>query len=196
MGWYEGVADVADAVEIYFDPAVKPYYGWVFPESQQRVNIGICYDPAFGNLNAQQRFQAFLDSRLSQRIKFASQIDYLVSHPIAVNHKPTALSQQGMLIAGEAGNLVDPATAEGIHTALASGLLAGEFLGSLFDRGIQPSAENLLPYTKLMQKKLGQRLMAGHLFLQTAKTPILDLALRFGALKPVKDVLLWALAGA
>src|SRR5262245_46847221 len=33
MGWYEGVEGVADAVELYFDPPVRPYYGWLFPES-------------------------------------------------------------------------------------------------------------------------------------------------------------------
>ncbi|WP_414588780.1 NAD(P)/FAD-dependent oxidoreductase [Scytonema sp. PCC 10023] len=196
MGWYEGVEGISDAVELYFDPMVKPYYGWVFPESKNRVNIGICYDPAHGNLNAQQRFQAFVESRLAHRMKYASRIDYLVGHPISITHKPTALVQPGTLVAGEAGNLVDPATAEGIHTALASGLLAGEFLGSLFERGAEPSLKELSPYTKLIQKKIGPRLMAGHLFLQAAKTPILDLAFRFGSLKAVQNILLWALAGA
>lgn len=196
MGWYEGVEDVYDAVELYFDPMVKPYYGWVFPETKNRVNIGICYDPACGNMNARERFQAFLESRLAKRIKHASCIDYLVGHPIAITHKPAALVQPGTLVAGEAGNLVDPATAEGIHTALASGIIAGEFLGSLFERGAEPSLEQLSPYTELIRQKIGRRLMAGHVFLQAAKTPILDLALRFGSFKPVKDVLNWALTGA
>ncbi|MBH8561913.1 NAD(P)/FAD-dependent oxidoreductase [Nostoc sp. CENA67] len=196
MGWYEGVEDINDAVEIYFDPMVKPYYGWVFPESKNRVNIGICYDASHGELNAKQRFQAFIENRLANRLKYASQIDYLVGHPIAITHKPTALVQPGTLIAGEAGNLVDPATAEGIHTALASGLLAGNFLGSVLERGAEPSLKELSPYTKLIQKKIGPRLMAGNLFLQAAKTPILDLALRFGSFKSVQNTLLWVLAGA
>lgn len=196
MGWYEGVEDISDAVELYFDPMAKPYYGWVFPESKDRVNIGICYDPSHGRLNAHQRFQAFVESRLAKRMKYASRIDYLVGHPISITHKPTALVQPGTLVAGEAGNLVDPATAEGIHTALASGLLAGEFLGSIFERGAEPSLKELSPYTKLIRKKIGSRLIAGHVFLQTAKTPILDWALRFGSFQPVKDVLTWMLAGA
>ena len=196
MGWYEGVEDVSDAVEIYFDPMVKPYYGWVFPESKNRVNIGICYNPTIGNLNAKQRFQAFIEGRLAQRLKYATPINYLVGHPIAITHKPTALVQAGTLIAGEAGNLVDPATAEGIHTALASGIVAGEFLASLLESGTEPSLEQLSPYTKLIRKQIGSRLMTSNAFLQVAKTPILDLALRFGSLKPVKNVLTWALAGA
>jgi geranylgeranyl reductase family protein len=196
MGWYEGVEGIADAVEIYFDRTVKPYYGWVFPESKHRVNIGICYDPTIGNLNAKERFEAFIEGRLAKRLKYASQIDYLMGHPIATTHKPTGLVKPGILIAGEAGNLVDPATAEGIHTALASGAIAGEFLGSLFDRDLFPSVENLAPYTKIIQQKIGPRLIAGNMFLQVAKTPILDLALRFSSFKPVKNVLNWALTSA
>jgi menaquinone-9 beta-reductase len=196
MGWYEGVTGISDALEIYFDPMVKPYYGWVFPESKHRVNIGICYDAAHGELNSQERFQQFLAERLAPRLRAANRIGYLMSHPIAVTHKPSALVQPGTLIAGEAGNLVDPATAEGIHTALASGLCAGTFLGSLLDQGIEPSAKALAPYTRLIQAKLGPRLRAGHWFLQAAKTPILDLALRFGSVKSVQNALLWVIAGA
>lgn len=195
MGWYEGVEGISDAVELYFDPVVKPYYGWVFPESKNRVNIGICYDPAIGNLDAQQRFEDFIEGRLAQRIKYASRIDYLMGHPIAITHKPTALVQPGTLIAGEAGNLVDPATAEGIHTALASGIIAGKFLGSILEQGTEFSLEQLSPYTQLIRNQIGFRLRASHAFLQVAKTPILDLALRFGSLKPIKQVLTWALAG-
>ncbi|WP_445632763.1 NAD(P)/FAD-dependent oxidoreductase [Nostoc sp. DSM 114161] len=195
MGWYEGVDSIGDALEIYFDPMVKPYYGWVFPESQNRVNIGICYDAAYGDLNARQRFQQFIEERLGKRMRHASQIGYLMGHPIAVTHKPTALVQAGVLVAGEAGNLVDPATAEGIHTALASGLLAGEFMGSVLDRGTEPSFQKLAPYTQLIQKKIAPRLRAGNWFLQAAKTPILDLALRFGSLKSVQQTLLWVIAG-
>lgn len=196
MGWYEGVEGISDEVELYFDPMVKPYYGWVFPESKNLVNIGICYDPAIGNLNAQQRFEAFIEGRLAQRIKYASRIDYLMGHPIAITHKPTALVQPGTLIAGEAGNLVDPATAEGIHTALASGIIAGKFLGSILEQGTEPSLEQLSPYTQLVRSQIGFRFRTSQAFLQVAKTPILDLALRFGSLQPIKQVLTWALAGA
>lgn len=193
MAWYEGVEGISDAVEIYFDAMVKPYYGWVFPESDRRVNIGICYDPTIGKLNARQRFTAFVEGRLAKRVKYASSIGYLMNHPIHTTHRPTALVQPGTLIAGEAGNLVDPATAEGIHTALASGAIAGKFLGSLLNEGLVPSSQNLSPYTKLIQQKIGSRLWAGNAFRQVARTPILDLTLRFGTFKPVKNILNWAL---
>ncbi|HEV2126320.1 MAG TPA: NAD(P)/FAD-dependent oxidoreductase, partial [Chloroflexota bacterium] len=199
MGWYEGVAgngDAANAVELYFDPVVKPYYGWVFPESQDRVNIGICYAPSPDAPKARERFAAFVESRLGHRMSGAVLVEGLVGHPIATSYRPTALVRDGVLVAGEAGHLVDPATAEGIHHALASGLLAGRHLGSTLDQGITPSAAHLEPYTGQVRQRVGKRLLAGEVLLQTIKTPVFDLALQFGSLKPVQSLLTWALAGA
>jgi flavin-dependent dehydrogenase len=195
MGWYEGVEGISDAVELYFDAVVKPYYGWVFPESPTRVNIGICYAPAPGGLTARERFEAFLASRLTPRLRSATRLGRLVGHPIATTYWPTAL-QPGMLVAGEAGGLVDPATAEGIHHALASGLLAGQYLGRILTQGRPASVQHLSPYTSLVRKRLGRRLLAGQCFVHLARTPVLDLALRFGARQSVQSLLTWALTGA
>jgi geranylgeranyl reductase family protein len=193
MGWYEGVEGIGDAVELYFDEAIRPYYGWVFPEGPRRVNIGICYAP--GGANARERFRAFLDDRLAKRMRRASQLGPLVGHPIAITSRPTALVQPGTLVAGEAGQLVDPATAEGIHHALASGWLAGRFLGKILEQGDRPTRERLVSYTGLVRRQLGRRLRTGELFLHMARTPVLDLALRFGGMRPVQALLTWLLAG-
>jgi geranylgeranyl reductase family protein len=194
MGWYEGVEGVGEAVELYFDEAVRPYYGWVFPEGPRRVNIGICYAP--GGPNARERFAAFVEGRLAKRMMRATALGPLVGHPIATTSRPTTLVQPGTLVAGEAGRLVDPATAEGIHHALASGRVAARFLGTLLEEGAEPSRERLAPYTGLVRRQLGRRLRTGEMFLHIARTPVLDLALRFGSLRPVQSLLTWLLAGA
>ncbi|HEV3443828.1 MAG TPA: geranylgeranyl reductase family protein [Gemmataceae bacterium] len=195
LGWYEGVEGVSDAVELYFDAVVKPYYGWVFPEGPQRVNIGICYAPSPGGLNAHERFSMFLDTRLGKRMRHASRLGRLVGCPIATSYRPTALVEDGTLIAGEAAALVDPATAEGIHHALASGLLAGQFLGSLLERGIAPRRQQLAPYLQMVRRRLGRRLLAGQCFLQLARTPVLDFVLGLGSRRPVQALLTWVLTG-
>ncbi|MCB9638392.1 MAG: NAD(P)/FAD-dependent oxidoreductase [Myxococcales bacterium] len=196
MGWYEGVKDTIDGVEIYFDEVVKPYYGWVFPESERRVNIGICFDPATSDLNARQRFDVFLAERMGKRMDGSEQIGRLIGHPIEVTHRPTALAQDGLLFAGEAGRLVDPATAEGIHHAIASGLIAGDMLGKLFAEGRSPSAKVLEQYTQSVRKRIGGRLLAGEAFWYFARTPMMDFALQFGSLRPVQAMMAWALSGA
>ena len=196
MGWYEGVEGVGDAVELYFDPVVKPYYGWLFPESARRVNIGICYAPSAGGPNALARFEEFVETRFARRIKRAERVGRLVGHPIATTYRPTALAQHGTLVAGEAGRLVDPVTAEGIHHAMTSGLLAGELLGDVLARGLEPSAVNLAPHTARVRRRLGAGLWAGQVLLTVARTPLLALALRFVSARSMKSVLTWALARA
>jgi geranylgeranyl reductase family protein len=196
MGWYEGVADASDAVELYFDPPVRPYYGWLFPEHRGRVNIGICYAPTPGGRNARERFQEFVEARFGRRLRGAAQIGRLIGHPIATTRTPTALVQDGTLLAGEAARLVDPATAEGIYSALDSGLMSGHVLGSVLESGRAPSAKNLAPYAEMIHQRLGRRLAAGDLLLKALRTPILDIVLRLGSLRPVRSALTWALAHA
>jgi flavin-dependent dehydrogenase len=196
MGWYEGVEGVSDAVELYFDAAVRPYYGWLFPETQRRVNIGICYAPTPEGANARERFQTFVDARFGARMKRAARIDRLIGHPIATTRKPAALVQDGTLVAGEAARLVDPATAEGIYHALESGLLSGRVVGSTLAAGRRPSPGELAPYARMIHEGLGRRLAAGHVLLRMLGTPILDVALRLGSLKPIRGALTWALAHA
>jgi flavin-dependent dehydrogenase len=196
MGWYEGVEDVSDAVELYFDPPVRPYYGWLFPESRGRVNIGICYAPTPGAPNARERFHEFVAMRFARRLRGAARIDRLIGHPIATTRKPTALVQDGTLLAGEAARLVDPATAEGIYSALESGLISGRVLGSVLDAGHPPSPTRLAPYTQMVRQRLGRRLVAGDVLLKVLGTPLLDVVLRLGSMKPVRTALTWALAHA
>lgn len=196
MGWYEGVEDVSDAVELYFDPPVRPYYGWLFPESRGRVNIGICYAPTLGAPNARERFHEFVEMRFARRLRGAARIDRLIGHPIATTRKPTALVQDGTLLAGEAARLVDPATAEGIYSALESGLLSGRVLGSVLDAGHPPSPARLAPYAQMIRQRLGRRLIAGDVLLKALGTPILDVVLHLGSMKPVRTALTWALAHA
>jgi len=196
MVWYEGVEDVIDAVELYFDPVVRPYYGWLFPENETRVNIGIVFRPQPGTPNAKQRFEEFIADRLAPRMRHAARVDRPIGHPVAVSHRPTRLSQAGLLVAGEAGGLVDPATAEGIHHALASGWSAGALLGELVEAGQPFSAENLRPYTQRVREQIGRRLFAGQCLMQFARTPLFGWMIRFGTLSPVRRLLTWTLAGA
>jgi flavin-dependent dehydrogenase len=196
MGWYEGVDGITDAVELYFDAVVKPYYGWLFPESDRRVNIGICYAPVRGGANARERFDTFVQTRFGPRLRHATRIARLVGHPIATTYRPAALAQQGVIVAGEAGRLVDPITAEGIHHAMVSGLLGGALLGELLEQGREPSQEWLAPYTKRVRRRLGAGLMVGQTMLSVAKTPILEMAMRFASTRSMRTLLTWALARA
>jgi len=179
LGWYEGVDGVTDAVELYFDAAVRPWYGWVFPETAERVNVGICFAP--GGANAYERFDAFVEGRLAARMRGASRTGRLVGHPIATSWRAHSLVADGVLTAGEAGSLVDSATAEGIYHALESGRLAAEVLGDVVAHGFEPTAEALSAYGRAVRRRLGRRLLAGRLLVGALRTPLLDIGLGLGS---------------
>jgi geranylgeranyl reductase family protein len=131
MGWWEGVPFRPHHVEMVFDRAVTPGYGWLFPESATRVNIGICYeDPGLAR-NARTVFDGFLDRQYGLRLRDAQAVGRLRGHPITYAFSVGRLWSPGRVVVGEAGRLVHPGTAEGISQALRSGLFAAEALASV-----------------------------------------------------------------
>lgn len=196
MGWYHGVEDARDLVEIFFDSSVKPHYGWIFPETPERVNIGICCTPGEETGNVRERYQQFLDRRVSDRLDGAERRGRLVGHPVKTSYWATDLVQPGTLAAGEAGHLADMATAEGIYHALLSGWIAGrDVLGPMLAHGVEPTEDNLSHYTWLVRKRLGARLAGGRALMESLKTPAMDALLAFRDFKPTRALLRRGFAG-
>lgn len=196
VGWYEGVSDTSDVVELYFDATVRPHYGWLFPETAERVNIGICFLANEGELNARQRFEAFLQRRFADRLRNATLLGRWVGHPAQTSAWPSKhLVRPGLLIAGEAGQLVDMATAEGIYHALVSGHLAGSILGDVLQRGDVPTVDHLKPYQKAVRQALAARMLGGRLLMEALRTSVFDRVLEFGQYKSVQNVLRRAFTG-
>lgn len=195
LGWYEGVEGASDIVELFFDEPLRPHYGWIFPETSRRVNVGIVFDPNRDRGNARARFDQFVGEKLGSRVKHATQLGRLVGHPVHVGWWPTDLVRHGTLVAGEAGQLVDSATAEGIFHGLSSGLHAARVGGELLTRGEEPTAERLAPYEWHVRKQLGWRMALGRGLMETLRTPALDTALRFRHVKATRTLLSKAFAG-
>ncbi len=194
MGWYEGLQGTSDVVELFFDRELKPHYGWVFPETAGRVNVGLCFAPDKAKPNARQRFEAFLERRLSQRLRGAQQLGGLIGHPVQVSSVPRQLTAPGVLRAGEAGWLADFATAEGIYHALLSGHLAGSHLGKLADRGWSDDLD-ARSYQASVVKALAPRMLGGRLLMSALKSPALDIALSFSSARATREVLKRAFSG-
>jgi flavin-dependent dehydrogenase len=193
MGWYEGVQGTSDVVELFFDRELKPHYGWVFPESPRRVNIGLCYAPGSGS-NARERFQSFLERRLGPRLKGADLTGSWIGHPVNVSSVPRGLTAPGVLRAGEAGWLADFATAEGIYHALVSGNIAAEHVAELASRGWRRDL-NANAYQSKVLKALGPRMLGGRVLMSALKGPVLDAALRFRSSRATREVLRKAFSG-
>jgi geranylgeranyl reductase family protein len=128
MGWWDDVPFEPQHVEMVFDKMLTPCYGWLFPESKSRVNIGICYDDPQHSKNGRALFQHFLDKHYRTRLAGAVQIGQWKGYPVSYSYRVGQLQSPGRLIAGEAGRMTHPATAEGIYQGMLSGMMAAETL--------------------------------------------------------------------
>ena len=138
MGWWEGVPCEAHHIEMIFDDLVAPYYGWLFPEGENRVNIGICYEDQRLEANARQLFQTFLEKYYRDRLSSSRAIGSWKGHPISYGLTVEQLTSPGRIVVGEAGRMTHPATAEGIYQGMQSGVLAARSLKDILDGGKQP----------------------------------------------------------
>ena len=125
MAWFDQVPFKPNILEMVYDPVLLPHYGWLFPESNTRVNIGICMEAALlGGRSIRDVFAGFLARHFAERLIHAKQIGKWKGHPICPVVSVEHNAPPGLLLAGEANRLVNIATAEGISYAMMSGVLA------------------------------------------------------------------------
>lgn len=179
MGWWEGVPFRPGHVEMIFDPDLAPYYGWLFPESDARVNIGITYEDPKNERNAREVFTRFLEKQYAPRLRGATQIGGWKGHPIAYSYRIEGLTAPGCMVIGESGLLTHPATAEGIYQGMRSGMLAAQSLRDVLVRRVD-EAEAFAAYEKSVKKAFQLSFLGGALFRALVKTPVLDWLVRAG----------------
>jgi geranylgeranyl reductase family protein len=137
MAWYENVRVTPNAIEIIYDRELLPYYGWVFPESQGRANVGVAAPAGReGSRTVRDLFASFLQRRLAGRLAGARPggpwKGLLLSTCADVRHH----APPGALVVGEANRLVNSASGEGILYAMLSGRLAAEAIRRGGERGL------------------------------------------------------------
>jgi len=173
---YAGIEGVDHDLEMYFDPEVRPHYGWVFPEASGLANIGLCFQRQPGAFNARELLDRFLDRYLAPRLRRAERIGRVTAHPIDAVVWPRRLVEPGVLYAGEAAGLVDPLSGEGIHAALLSGDAAGRHLADALADGSPARPEPLRAYAWRIRASLVPLLAASEIGRHAGRTPVLDAA--------------------
>lgn len=177
MGWWEGVPFRPGHVEMIFDPDLAPYYGWLFPENDTRVNIGITYEDPKNERNARDVFTRFLEKQYAPRLRSATQKGGWKGHPIAFSYRIHGLASPGCMVIGESGLLTHPATAEGIYQGMKSGVLAAEALRDVFVGGAL-EAKAFAAYEKRVKSAFQLSFLGGAVFRALVKTPVLDWLVR------------------
>jgi flavin-dependent dehydrogenase len=139
MGWWEGADLPPGWLDMIFDRRVTPLYGWMFPETPTRVNIGICIDAQdeYGRKlesDLRSTFAQFLDAHYHQALRHARQLGKLKGHPIVYTTWVSSCTAPGALWAGEAARVTHNATGEGISQAMQSGIYAAQAVASVVRR--------------------------------------------------------------
>ena len=131
MGWWDDAEFTPRQIEMVFAKSVAPLYGWLFPETDRRVNIGICIDgqDAAGNKtqrNVREVFREFLEVHFSSKLARATQVGSFKGHPIVYTTWVGHCTSPGALYLGEAARVTHNATGEGISQAMQSGIYAAD----------------------------------------------------------------------
>jgi len=127
MGWWEGPGFEPGRLDMIFDRALSPLYGWLFPETASRVNIGICIDAQdeYGRKvprDLRAVFQSFLERHYPDVLRTAKKVGGWKGHPIVHTTWITNVTRPGALLIGEAARLTHNGTGEGISQAMQSGI--------------------------------------------------------------------------
>lgn len=188
MGWWENLAFPPNRVEMIFDKAVRPYYGWLFPESDTRVNIGICYEDRDHSKNARKLFAEFLEKHYRTRLAGAVQIGDWKGHQISYTYKIERLWSPGRIITGEAGRMTHPATAEGIYQGMRAGMLAAEALREIILER-DGEAEAFTRYESRCREAFQRSFRTARWWRAAVSTPVLDWAVALAQTRAARSAI-------
>ena len=137
MGWWVGASGyVKDETIMVWDRRLDGYYAWLFPEPDDKVNIGLTIPeraPDASRLKAV--FQEILDEHFGENLRNADRVGKWMGHPATVTTRVGPIAQPRAMWVGEAARLVCPGTVEGIAFAIHSSMLAAKAI----ERGLDPA---------------------------------------------------------
>jgi menaquinone-9 beta-reductase len=200
MGWWEGMRFEPGTMDMIFDRNLSPLYGWMFPESDVRVNIGICMDGEGPDgrkteRNVRDVFARFLDDHYRERLVGTRQIGKFKGHPISYTTWIRDCTGDGILFLGEAARITHNATGEGIFHAMQSGIFAADALADVVGGRVSED-KAWARYTWQCRQRFTFGFVMGHVLRGALKTPLFDaIAMAYNS-PSVKRVATWALGSA
>lgn len=178
MGWWENFDSAPHTLDMIFDAEVAPLYGWMFPETADRVNIGICIDGQDesgekSTKNLRTTFEGFLERHYGPRLAKAKQLGKWKGHPIVYTTWVDHVSRPGALYLGEAARITHNATGEGISQAMESGVFAAEAVAEVLLKGERES-KAWGRYLNRHRTRFTGAFVAGHALRAVIDSPMLD----------------------
>jgi geranylgeranyl reductase family protein len=185
-GYFDGIPDLSDELEFYFDAGLAPGYAWVFPVAGGLANIGlgmmVSRRPGAEAPNLRRRLAEFMARY--PRLRDARPAGPLKGHPLRTDFPTCKATGPGFMLAGEALGLVNPVTGEGIDLALESGELAAELAHAALRRG-DAAFRSLVPYSRALHARYAAMFQGARLLLRLATGPrAIDILIRQALRKP------------
>jgi menaquinone-9 beta-reductase len=188
--YFTGVED--RRLWVLFEEDLLPGYAWVFPVGDGRANVG------FGVLRTDASNKSAGPSGKALAAQWRSLVDRpsvrraLGPHaepegtvrawPIPADYDRDRLTHGRILFVGDAGNVVDPMTGEGIAQAIESGMLA---IRAVADSDGAPSAAVAARYRAEVDRVLGADLRFAALLQHVLRVPLgARAAIRAASLTP------------
>jgi geranylgeranyl reductase family protein len=144
---------------------ILPGYGWIFPVGDGVLNVGA------GLLNTTSHFKEVSVRRMMDAFVRRFPEDWGLTEenaegpvlsgplPMGMNRRPLAVP--GLLLAGDAGGIINPFTGEGIAYAIESGELAAEMVHEALVKR-RPGLAHVYPIE--LRRRYGRYFTAGRLF--------------------------------
>ncbi|MFN8288069.1 MAG: geranylgeranyl reductase family protein [Chitinophagales bacterium] len=177
--YYKNVAglDKENFIELHFLNEILPGYFWIFPLPNGYANIGVgmrADKMQAKKLNLKKAFEQVLEhnSTIKQRFQTAQAVGGVKLFGLPLGSKKRPLSGNHYMLCGDAGQLIDPFTGEGIGNAMMSGLFAArQAKRSLESKNF--TAGFIKEYDKELYGRLGGELQLSYHMQQLVNYPSL-----------------------
>ncbi len=131
--YYKGITGFhkKNYVELHFLKKLLPGYFWIFPLSDGLANVGVGLDQyriSKRHINLKDAMFRAIEEvpYLQERFKDAEQVSKVEAYPLPLWDRKRVISGDNFMLAGDAANLIDPVTGEGVGHAAISGMFAAK----------------------------------------------------------------------
>jgi len=173
--------------EIYLGGVAPGGYVWIFPKGKGFANVGIGVSGNMGN-KALGYLEKFVENDF--RLKNGSIIETNAGI-VPLGGETEKLVSDGLIVAGDAGRMVNPATGGGMVYAIKAGMAAGNVASDALKAG-DFSEKFLLEYEKIWKNDIGKRFKAfnalKNVFLLLSDKEIDDIVEAVGRIQIDKDM--------
>lgn len=146
----------------HLDFGAVPFgYAWIFPKAEH-LSVGVgAFLKSDQKMNFRELLKQYIDSEPTlQNAKHIA----LHGHTLPLGGTRRAVSGRRVVLVGDAANLVDPFSGEGIYAAVKSGKLAGEHIARGLDTGDLTFSDYMRQIQKEFTRDYGYAESVGQLF--------------------------------